>query len=253
MRVRTSVVVTLSFALALAAGAALAQDQPATPAPAAADTAKKPATAKTTSTKGKSGAATVDAAVKAIDAQIAKNAADKKDPAWKTKLKMPVLVKFDATKKYYARMVTNKGEMLIKLKPEVAPFHVTNFIYLARQGFYDGTKFHRVMKGFMAQGGDPLGNGTGGPGYSFNTEISPKALHDAPGVLSTANTGQPGSDGSQFFIMFNTYPQLDGHYSVFGQVEEGMETLKAIEAVANPGDGPPTSPINITKVTFEVK
>ena len=253
MRVRTSVVVTLSFALALAAGAALAQDQPATPAPAAADTAKKPATAKTTSTKGKSGAATVDAAVKAIDAQIAKNAADKKDPAWKTKLKMPVLVKFDPAKKYYARMVTNKGEMLIKLKPDVAPFHVTNFIYLARQGFYDGTKFHRVMKGFMAQGGDPLGNGTGGPGYSFNTEISPKALHDAPGVLSTANTGQPGSDGSQFFIMFNTYPQLDGHYSVFGQVEEGMETLKAIEAVANPGDGPPTSPVNITKVTIEVK
>jgi cyclophilin family peptidyl-prolyl cis-trans isomerase len=105
----------------------------------------------------------------------------------------------------------------------------------------------------MAQGGDPLGNGTGGPGYGFNLEVSPKALHNAPGVLSTANTGQPGSDGSQFFIMFNAYPSLDGHYSVFGQVEEGMETLKAIEAVANPGDGPPTSPVTITKVTIEVK
>ena len=249
MRVRNSVVVVASLALALAAGAACAQDQPSTPAaaaPAAADTAKKPA-AKAPAK------ATVDAAVKAIDAQIAKNAVDKKDPAWKTKLKLPTLVKFDPAKSYYARMVTNKGTMLIKFKPDVAPFHVTNFIYLARQGFYDGTKFHRVMKGFMAQGGDPLGNGTGGPGYGFNLEVSPKALHNAPGVLSTANTGQPGSDGSQFFIMFNAYPQLDGHYSVFGQVEEGMETLKAIEAVANPGDGPPTEPVLLSKVTIEVK
>jgi len=255
MRVRASIVVTVSCALALAAGAAFAQDQPATATAPAADTAKKPASTKAASTKApaKSSAASADAAVKAIDAQITKNAADKKDPAWRTKLKMPTLVKFDPAKGYYARMVTNKGEMLIKLKPDAAPFHVTNFIYLARMGFFDGTKFHRVMKGFMAQGGDPLGNGTGGPGYNFNAEISPKALHNAPGVLSTANTGQPGSDGSQFFIMFNAYPTLDGHYSVFGQVEEGLETLKAIEAVANPGDGPPTSPVTITKVTVEVK
>jgi cyclophilin family peptidyl-prolyl cis-trans isomerase len=143
--------------------------------------------------------------------------------------------------------------MLIKLKADAAPVHVTNFIYLARMGFFDGTKFHRVMKGFMAQGGDPLGLGTGGPGYNFNAEVSPKALHNAPGVLSTANTGQPGSDGSQFFIMFRAYPSLDGHYTVFGQVEEGLETLKAMEAVGNPGDGPPTSPLNIVKVTIEVK
>jgi peptidyl-prolyl cis-trans isomerase B (cyclophilin B) len=252
MRVRASIVVTASFALALAAGAAFAQDQPAAAAPAAADTAKKPA-AKPAAKSGTAAHATVDAAVKAIDAQIAKNAADKKDPNWKTKLKMPTLVKFDPAKSYYARMVTNKGEMLIKLRPDVAPFHVTNFIYLTRLGFYDGTKFHRVMKGFMAQGGDPLGDGRGGPGYSFNTEISANAKHDAPGVLSTANTGQPGSDGSQFFIMFNAYPSLDGGYSVFGKIVEGMETLKAIEAVANPGDGPPTSPVSITRMTIEVK
>jgi cyclophilin family peptidyl-prolyl cis-trans isomerase len=252
MRVRASAVVTLTCALGLAAAAACAQDQPAAgtaAAPAAADTTKKPAA----KAPAKASPAAVDAAVKAIDAQIAKNAADKKDPAWKTKLKIPTLVKFDPAKSYYARMVTNKGEMLIKLKPEVAPFHVTNFIYLARLGFYDGTKFHRVMKGFMAQGGCPLGTGTGGPGYSFNAEISPKALHNAPGVLSTANTGQPGSDGSQFFIMFRAYASLDGGYSVFGQVEEGLETLKAMEAVANPGDGPPTVPLNLTKVTIEVK
>src|SRR5215471_3420252 len=128
MRVRASIVVTASFALALAAGAAKK--------PAAKSAAKSGTAAHAT--------ATVDAAVKAIDAQIAKNAADKKDPSWKTKLKMPTIVKFDPAKSYYAHMVTNKGEMLIKLKPEVAPFHVTNFIYLARQGFYDGTIFHRV-------------------------------------------------------------------------------------------------------------
>ena len=248
MRVRNSAVLIVSCALALAAGAALAQNAPSTGT--APDTTKKPVSTKVL---GKSSPAPVDAAVKSIDAQIAKNAPDKKDAAWKTKLKAPTMAKFDPAKSYYARMVTNKGEMLIKLKPDVAPYHVTNFIYLARQGFFDGTKFHRVMKGFMAQGGDPLGLGTGGPGYNFNAEISPNALHNAPGVLSTANTGQPGSDGSQFFIMFRAYPSLDGHYTVFGQVEEGLETLKAMEAVGNPGDGPPTSPLNIVKVTIEVK
>ena len=248
MRVRTSVMI-VSCALALAAGAALAQDQPASTAAPAADTTKKPVSTKVL---GKSSPAAVDATVKSIDAQITKNAPDKKDPAWKTKLKAPTMAKFDPAKGYYARMVTNKGEMLIKFKPDVAPMHVTNFIYLSRLGFYDGTKFHRVMKAFMAQGGDPLGDGTGGPGYQFGGEFSPKAKHDAPGVLSTANAG-PGTDGSQFFIMFRAYPSLDGSYSVFGQVEEGLETLKAIEAVANPGDGPPTAPVNIVKVTIEVK
>src|SRR5690349_3437932 len=112
MRVRASIVVTASFALALAAGAAFAQDQPAVSAPAAAaDTAKKPAAAKSAGKSSTAAHAPVDAAVKAIDAQIAKNAPDKKDPAWKTKLKMPTLVKFDPAKSYYARMVTNKGEM----------------------------------------------------------------------------------------------------------------------------------------------
>src|SRR5262249_48857046 len=237
MRGRASVVVNLCCALGMCAGLAHAQGQPAAAAPK--DTTKKAAAGKPA---GKPAAAGVDAAVKAIDAQIAKNAVDKKDPAWKTKLKMPTQVKFDPAKSYYARMVTNKGEMLIKFKPDVAPMHVTNFIYLARQGFYDGTRFHRVMKGFMAQGGDPLGTGTGGAGHQFRAEVSPKALHDAAGVLSTANAG-PGTDGSQFFIMFNAAPHLDGHYSIFGQVEHGLETLKAIEAAGNPSDGPPLEPL----------
>ena len=187
-----------------------------------------------------------------IDQQIAKANVDKSSSSWRTKLPKPEKVEFDASKTYVAVMETNKGEMVIKFKPDVAPMHVTNFIYLARMGYFDGLKFHRVIKGFMAQGGDPLGNGTGGPGYQFNGEFSPKALHNAPGVLSTANAG-PGTDGSQFFIMFRAYPSLDGKYSIFGQVEEGLETLRAIEAAGNPGDGPPVEPLSITKVTIEVR
>src|SRR5262249_28593096 len=149
-------------------------------------------------------------------------------------------------------MVTNKGEMVIKFRPDVAPMHVTSFIYLARMGYFDGLKFHRVIKGFMAQGGDPNGNGTGGPGYQFAGEIRPKVSHNAPGVLSTANAG-PGTDGSQFFIMFKPAPRLDGSYTIFGQVIEGLDVVSAFEAVGNPGDGPPTEPLFIRKVTIEVK
>jgi len=244
--------VNLFCACALSVAAvARAQDQPASPAPAPAETTKK---ATATKVVGRHAAAPlpVVAVVKSIDAQIAKLGVNKKDPAWKTKLKLPTMAKFDPAKSYFAHMGTNKGEMLIKFKPDVAPMHVTNFIYLARMGFFDGLKFHRVIKGFMAQGGDPKGDGTGGPGYQYSAEISPNALHNAPGVVSTANAG-PGTDGSQFFIMFQPYPSLDGNYSVFGQVEQGLETLKAMEAVGNPHDGPPTEPLYITKVTIEVR
>jgi len=261
MRARVPAIVTLACALTLAGGpAAFAQGESATPDSGQAskpDSAKAPSKAEGTKVLGKHAAAapaaaTVDAVVKSIDAQIAKLEVNKKDAAWRTKLKLPTVAKFDPAKSYFARMVTNKGTMLIKFKPDVAPMHVTNFIYLARMGYFDGLRFHRVIKGFMAQGGDPLGNGTGGPGYQFNGEFSPKALHNAPGVLSTANAG-PGTDGSQFFIMFRAYPSLDGKYSIFGQVEEGLETLRAIEAAGNPGDGPPLEPLSITKVTIEVR
>src|SRR5262245_44428567 len=260
MRARVPALVTLACALTLAGGpAAFAQGESAPDSGQAAksDSAKAPAKAEGTKALGKHtaaapAAAAVDAVVKSIDAQIAKLAVNKKDAAWRTKLKLPTVAKFDPAKSYYARMVTNKGTMLIKFKPDVAPMHVTNFIYLTRLGFYDGIKFHRVMKGFMAQGGDPLGNGSGGPGYQFAGEISPKATHNAPGVLSRRNAG-PGTEGSQFCIMCQAEPRLNGGYTVFGQVEEGLETLKAIEAVANPGDGPPIEPVIMTKVTIEVR
>ena len=252
MRFRVHALVTFALAaVILSAAVACAEDPPAAPAPAATEHAKAEAAEAAAKSAAKP-AAGVDAVVKSIDAQIAKLAVNKQDPAWRTKLKIPTVAKFDASKSYYARMVTNKGEMLIKFKPDFAPMHVTNFIYLARMGYFDGLKFHRVIKGFMAQGGDPLGTGGGGPGYQFNGEFSPKALHNGPGVLSTANAG-PGTDGSQFFIMFKAYPSLDGKYSIFGQVAEGLETLKKLEAAGNPSDGPPVEPEFISKVTIEVR
>jgi cyclophilin family peptidyl-prolyl cis-trans isomerase len=129
--------------------------------------------------------------------------------------------------------------------------HVTSFIYLTRLGFYDGLSFHRVIPGFMAQGGDPVGNGTGGPGYNFNGEFSPNVKHDRGGLLSMANAG-PGTDGSQFFLTFVETPWLDGKHTIFGKVVEGMETLKALEAVGTP-NGRTTEPLSMTKVTIEVR
>ena len=241
MRHRLPILMSLSCALLLAVPA-FAQDAAAPAAPtettkAAAKPAAKPATA--------------DAAIKAIDAQIAKAAPKKTETGWRTKLPMPTAVKFDASKQYLVHMMTNKGEIVLQLMPDVAPLHVTNFIYLARMGFYDGLSFHRVIPGFMAQGGCPLGNGAGGPGYGFNGEFSDKARHTRPGMLSTANAG-PGTDGSQFFITYRPTGYLDGKHTIFGEVVGGMDALKAIEAKGSEG-GATSEKIVMTKVTIEVK
>jgi cyclophilin family peptidyl-prolyl cis-trans isomerase len=193
-----------------------------------------------------------DSAVQQIDQFITGAKIDKSNPAWKTMLPKPPQATFDKSHKYFARLVTNKGALLIQFMPRVAPMHVSSFLYLARLGFFDGTSFHRVIKGFMAQGGCPLGTGTGGPGYQMNGEFSPTVKHDRPGRLSTANSG-PGTDGSQFFLTFVPYPSLDGNYTIYGQVVEGMDTLKQLEAVGANGDGPPTEPLKLDQVTIEVK
>jgi cyclophilin family peptidyl-prolyl cis-trans isomerase len=180
--------------------------------------------------------------------------ASRKD--WRTKLTKPEAATFTPGKTYVARLDTSKGPLVVKLLPEAAPMHVTNLIYLTKLGFFDGLAFHRVIPGFMAQGGDPLGNGTGGPGYEFDDEVSPKVRHDRPGLLSMANRGKGprggGTNGSQFFITFAPTPWLDGKHSIFGEVIEGQETLKGLEAAGSP-DGSPREPVTLRKAVIEVR
>jgi len=170
-----------------------------------------------------------DVAIAAIDAFIASENVDKSSNNWKTSLSKPPQVEFSSDQTYYWNLKTNVGDIKVKLLPDVAPMHVSSTIYLTRLGFYDDIVFHRVIDGFMAQGGDPLGVGHGGPGYKYNGEFAPNAKHDKPGVLRMANAG-PGTDGSQFFLTFVPTPHLDGKHTVFGEVVDGMETVQALEA-----------------------
>lgn len=133
----------------------------------------------------------------------------------------------DTSKTYTARFKTERGDIVIELYADRVPLTVENFVNLARAGFYDGTTFHRVIGGFMAQGGDPTGTGTGGPGYQFGDEFHPKLRHDGAGVLSMANAG-PGTNGSQFFLTYGPTPHLDNKHSVFGKVTEGLDVLNSI-------------------------
>jgi len=128
---------------------------------------------------------------------------------------------------YHAVFVTEKGTVRVRLFAEEAPETVNNFVFLARDGYFDGTTFHRVIEGFMAQGGDPTGTGAGGPGYSIRDEFHPDLRHDKPGVLSMANRG-PNTGGSQFFITHVATPWLDERHAVFGEVVEGMDVVQAI-------------------------
>ena len=139
----------------------------------------------------------------------------------------PPVMEIDPSKKYTARMETDKGSMVIELFADKTPKTVNNFVFLSRQGFYDGIIFHRVIADFMAQGGDPTGRGSGGPGYRFEDEFHPGLKHDRPGLLSMANAG-PNTNGSQFFITHVPTPWLDNKHSIFGQVIEGMDVLMAI-------------------------
>jgi len=133
----------------------------------------------------------------------------------------------DTSKTYTARFKTERGDIVVELYADRVPLTVENFVNLARAGFYDGTTFHRVIGGFMAQGGDPTGTGTGGPGYQFGDEFHPTLRHDGAGVLSMANAG-PGTNGSQFFLTYGPTPHLDNKHSVFGKITEGMDVLNSL-------------------------
>ena len=154
----------------------------------------------------------------------------------------------DPKKKYQARMETDNGVMVMELFAAEAPRTVNNFVFLAREGFYDNTIFHRVIKDFMVQGGDPTGKGTGGPGYKFADEFHPSLKHDEPGTLSMANAG-PGTNGSQFFLTHGATPWLDNKHTVFGRVMEGMDVLMSIR----PRDPlhPEYPGVKIIKITIE--
>ena len=140
--------------------------------------------------------------------------------------KPPEMV-IDTKKKYTAKFVLDLGEFEIELFASEVPVTVNNFVFLAREGFYDNVTFHRVIAGFMAQSGDPTGTGRGGPGYRFKDEFHPKLRHDSEGILSMANAG-PNTNGSQFFITFGPTPHLDNRHSVFGKVVKGMDVVKSI-------------------------
>lgn len=133
----------------------------------------------------------------------------------------------DDDTQYEATIVTSDGSMTFELYADEAPLAVNNFVSLSRDGFYDGLTFHRVLEGFMAQGGDPTGVGTGSPGYRFEDEVDPNLIFDSRGILAMANSG-PDTNGSQFFITFVPTPHLDGNYTIFGKLIEGDTVLSAI-------------------------
>lgn len=146
------------------------------------------------------------------------------DKQWNTIPPMSI----DVKKKYKATIETDRGNIEIELSPEYAPRTVNNFVFLTREGYYDGVSFHRVIKGFMIQGGDPTGTGRGGPGYKFGDEVRGNPLKHETGTLSMANAG-PNTNGSQFFITHAPQPHLDGKHTVFGKVVAGMDVVNAIQ------------------------
>ena len=163
-----------------------------------------------------------------------------------------------------ATIKTNQGTFVVKLFEDVAPNTVSNFAGLAtgkvewtdpgtgqagKGPFYDGVIFHRIISGFMLQGGDRTGTGRGGPGYRFNDECSPKARHSKAGMLSMANAG-PGTNGSQFFVTLAATPHLDGKHTVFGEVTEGMDVVSAIGKVKTDGQDRPVSPVKIESIAI---
>jgi cyclophilin family peptidyl-prolyl cis-trans isomerase len=152
----------------------------------------------------------------------------------------------DVNKKYFATIKTEVGDIRIELFPQDAPETVNSFVFLSREGFYDGITFHRVIEDFVAQAGDPLGNGTGGPGYTVPDEVNARQFLD--GTVGMAKTAAPNSAGSQFFLCYSPQPNLDGNYTVFGQIVEGRDVLNQIELREPSLGGAPGTRINTIEI-----
>ena len=158
----------------------------------------------------------------------------------------------DSAKTYTATVTTTKGDFVIQFYPDKAPMTVNNFIFLAKEGWYNNVPFHRVIPGFVAQAGDPSGTGYGGPGYTFSNEVDPSLRFDKAGVVGMANAG-PDSNGSQFFITFAPVPSLDGQYTVFGQVVSGMDVVEKLQARDASQGGTLAEPDRIVSITVQEK
>jgi len=139
----------------------------------------------------------------------------------------PPAMEIDPKKNYKATISTSRGDIVVELSAQNAPKTVNNFVFLARQGYYDGVTFHRVIDNFMIQGGDPTGTGRGGPGYKFEDEVKNNPLKHETGVISMANAG-PGTNGSQFFITHSPQSHLNGKHTVFGKVVQGQDVVDSI-------------------------
>ena len=155
----------------------------------------------------------------------------------------------DLKKKYQIELDTTQGKILLDMLGDVAPGHCSNMLGLAKIGYYDGLTFHRIIKGFMIQGGCPEGSGSGGPGYTINAEFN-QTKHE-PGVVSMARTSDPNSAGSQFFICLERHTHLDGQYTAFGKTAnaESLAVVKAIGDVPTGSNDRPTKPVKINKAT----
>ncbi|MCC6784060.1 MAG: DPP IV N-terminal domain-containing protein [Planctomycetes bacterium] len=176
---------------------------------------------------------------------------DTSKDGWRLALPKPPQQAFPAGREYVWNLVTNVGEIRVKLLPAVAPMHVTSTIYLTQLGFYDGLVFHRVIPGFMAQGGCPRGVGNGGPGYQYAGEFDPAVRHQKGGLLSMANAG-PGTDGSQFFLTFKATPWLDDKHTIFGEVVAGLDVLGELEKAGSSG-GRTTKRLEILRATIDLR
>lgn len=208
-------------------------DKPA----AAPDGAKKPVVKVPAAEPPKDDAITAkDPVVIAID-KFRKAKVNAKRADWKSTLPAPPEQTFANDRDWFWHVETSKGTLQIRLLPEAAPKHVTSTIYLSRCGFYDGLSFPRILKGFMAQAGSPFDTQAGNAGYTLDGEFLGDQKHDRPGVLSAANSGQPNTDGSQFFLTFVPTPHLDGKHTVYGITVEGVDVLQAIEACGVDKDG----------------
>ena len=175
--------------------------------------------------------------------------ADASSAAKKTYSAPPPMT-IDPQKSYTATIATPRGDIVIKLRPDLAPQTVNSFVFLAREGFYDGLTWHRVLSNFMAQGGDPKGDGTGGPGYTVPGEFTDKILFDRPGIVAMARPGNDvNGNGSQFFITTAPYPSLNQQYTIFGEVTQGLDVVQGIP-LRDPEQGPTTPGEQMLKVTI---